>query len=157
MSLFVTPECLEDLHTAGTHPRRDDVCLQRKKKRKEKSSSHSHVLYFWLYGRRWHLISYAKVISKGLIQFALQAVSNHAFPGYIIWTSLFDELLLANGGGGATLTQLLLKMSVELPVGFHNRMHTLLKKKKKHRRDGICGLVLFSFSKVESWIFHVWK
>lgn len=53
-------------------------------------------------------------------------------------------------GGGGTLTQLLLKMSVEVPVGFHNRMHTLLKKKKKYGDEMEYVVWSFSFSKVES-------
>lgn len=59
---------------------------QKKRRRgggKKKSSSHSHVSYFFLRAcarMTFHFL--ARVISKGLIQFALQAVPNpaHTFP-----------------------------------------------------------------------------
>lgn len=99
MSLFAppaphrAPDSLEELQTAGFHCRCHDLCLThlRTAKRKEeeeeegkkKPLSHSHVSYFFLRAcarMTFHFL--ARVISKGLIQFALQAVPNpaHTFP-----------------------------------------------------------------------------
>ena len=94
MSVFV-PECLEELQAAGSHPRCDDLCLthhstvervsiqkeirgERKKKRKKKKLMLFTFTCF-AFLPAWARMTFhflPRVISKGLIQFALQAVSN---------------------------------------------------------------------------------
>lgn len=80
MSLFV-PDCLEELRAAVSHPHCDDLCLthlstvKRVSIRKKKDAPHIHMFCISAWARMtFHFL--LQVISEGLIQFALQAVSN---------------------------------------------------------------------------------
>lgn len=114
MSLFV-PECLEELQTAGSHRHCDDLCLthlstgkksQHRKKKKKKQGGKkrcSSTFTCFVFLPAWAKMTFhflPQVISKGLIQFALQAVSNPAHTPLNVslpssGTLLFGYLLLA--------------------------------------------------------------
>lgn len=112
MSLFV-PECLEELQTAGSHRHCDDLCLthlstgkksqHRKKKKQGGKKRCSSTFTCFVFLPAWAKMTFhflPQVISKGLIQFALQAVSNPAHTPLNVslpssGTLLFGYLLLA--------------------------------------------------------------
>lgn len=90
MSVFV-PDRLEELQAAGSHPRCDDLCLThhstvervsvRKEIRGERKKKKMMLFTFTCFAflPAWARMTFhflPRVISKGLIQFALQAVSN---------------------------------------------------------------------------------
>lgn len=86
MSLFV-PECLEEVQTAGSHRHCDDLCLTHfstaKGLSRGKKTRGKILLTFtcFIFLPPWVKMTFhflPQVIWKGLIQFALQAVSNPA-------------------------------------------------------------------------------
>lgn len=150
MSLFV-PECLEEVQTAGSHRHCDDLCLthfstakglSRGKKARGKNTPHIHMFYI------------SASVGEDDISFLtpshLKRANSICTPSCFSscphppqcftpssGTLLFDYLLLANVVHFHTAVVIeweensLSKLVVEVPVGFSNKMYTLLKKNQR--------------------------